>query len=53
MQQEKALKAQVDAAQHQEAVLKARLQLWIDEAYTITASIEAKLTQLQAIRERI
>ena len=53
MQQEKALKEQVDATRHKEAVLKACLQPWIDKAYTITASIESNLTQLQATQQRI
>lgn len=53
MQQEKVLKEQVDPTWHKEAVLKVRLQPWIDEAYTITASIEAKLVQLQATQEMI
>ncbi len=53
MQQAKALKEQVDAARHNEVILKACLQLWIDEAYTITTSIEAKLMQLQEMQERI
>ncbi len=48
MQQAKALKEQVDAAQNKEAVFKACLQSWIDEDYTITTSIEAKIVQLQA-----
>lgn len=43
MQHAKALKEQVDFAQHKEAVLKARLQPWIDKAYTITTSMEAKI----------
>ena len=43
----------MDAARHKEAVLKVHLQPWIDEAYTITASIEAKIAQLQATQERI
>lgn len=43
----------MDAARHKEAVLKVHLQLWIDEAYTIISSIEAKLTQQQATQERI
>jgi len=43
----------VDVARHKEAVLKAHLQPWIDEAYTITASIEAKLAKLKATQERI
>jgi len=42
------LKEQVDVVQHKEAVLKACLHPYIDEAYTITTSIEANLTQLQA-----
>lgn len=46
MQQEKALKEQVDSAQHKETFLKARLHPWIDVAYTIIATIEAKLAQL-------
>lgn len=47
MQEEKALKEQVDVTRHKEAVLKAFLQPWIDEAYTITTSIEGNLTKLQ------
>ena len=46
MQEAKALKEQVYAAWHKEAVLKACLQPWIYEAYAITTSIEVKLTQL-------
>jgi len=46
MQQAKALKEQVDAARHREAVLKARIQPWIDEAFIITTTIECKLTQM-------
>lgn len=46
IQQVKALKEQVDAAQHKEAVLKARTQPWIDEAFIITTSIEDKLAQM-------
>lgn len=53
MQQAKALKEQVDAAQHKEAFLKVCLEYWIDEAYTITTSIEENLTRLQETRERI
>jgi len=47
MQQAKALKEQVDATRHKEVVLKAYLKPWIDEAYTITTSIEANLVQLR------
>ena len=46
MQEAKALKEQVDATWHKEAVLKAHLQPWIDEAYMITASIEGNITTL-------
>jgi len=42
----KAFKEQVDTTQHKEAVLKARVQPWIDEAFVIIASIEAKLGQM-------
>ena len=46
MQQAKALKEKVDAVRHKEAVLKARVQPWIDEEFVITALIEAKLVQM-------
>lgn len=51
MQQEKALKEQVDVARHKEAVLKACVQPWIGEAFVITSSIEAKLMQMQGTQE--
>lgn len=50
MQEVNAFKEQVDVARHKEVVLKARLHPWIDEAYTITTSIEGKLAQLQVAR---
>jgi len=43
MQQARALKEQVDARRQKEALVKARVQPWIDEAFTITADIEGKL----------
>lgn len=43
----------MDVTRHKEAVLKVRLLPWIDENYTITISIEAKITQLEATQERI
>jgi len=43
MQQAKALKEQVDAVRHKEAVLKTCIHPWIDEAFTITIDIEGKL----------
>lgn len=46
LQEMKALKEQVDATQRKEAVLKARLRPWLEEAYVLTASIEGKLTSL-------
>jgi len=39
MQQAKALKEKVDTARHREAVLKVRIQPWIDEAFVITTTI--------------
>jgi len=53
MQQTKALKEQVDATQHKEAVLKARIQPWIDEAFTIIAEIERKLTQTKGTQAQM
>jgi len=53
MQQEKVLKEQLDAASHKEVVLKACLYSWINEAYSIIASIEENLTKLQATQQRI
>ena len=46
MQQEKALKEQVDVVRHKEVDLKARIQPWIDEAFVIIALIEANLAQM-------
>lgn len=43
LQQVKALKEQVDVARQKEAVLKAHIQPWIDEAFTITTTIKGKL----------
>ena len=53
MKQEKALKEQVDDARHKEAILQVHLQLWIDEVYVVTTSIEEKLTQLQETQEKV
>jgi len=44
----------VDVARQKEAILKVRIQLWIDEAFRITAYIKGKLTQMNvmhALRE--
>ena len=42
MQEAKALKEKVDIVRHKEAVLKARIHPWIDEAFMITKNIEGK-----------
>jgi len=39
----------VDAARQKEALLKTRVQPWIDEAFTITVDIEGKLAQMQGL----
>lgn len=46
MQQTKVLKDKVDTMRHREAVLKARVQPWIDEAFIIKTSIESKLAKM-------
>jgi chromosome segregation ATPase len=47
------LKEQVEAVQRKEAVLKARLGPWLDEAYVISATIEEKLASLQTTQQKI
>jgi len=39
----------VDATRQKEAVLKARVQPWIDEAFLITIDIEGKLTHMKVM----
>lgn len=41
------------AARHKEAFLKACIQPWINEAFAITAKIEAKLAQMQGMEEQM
>ena len=53
LQEVKALKEQVDAAQRKEVVLMARLGPWLDEAYVLTVSIEGKLASLKATQQKI
>ncbi len=53
LQEAKTLKEQVDATQHKEEVLKARLKPKMDEAYAVTTSIEGKLETLQATQQRL
>ena len=38
---------------HKEAVLKVRLKPWLDEAYTVMASIEGKLVTLQETQQKL
>ncbi len=49
MREAETLKEQVDAARQKEALLKVRIQPWIDEAFTIMADIEGKLAQMQGL----
>jgi len=49
LQQVKVLKEQVDVAQQKEAVLKVRVQPWIDEAFYINADIKGKLVQMKVM----
>lgn len=51
LQQAKALKEQVDTVCQKEAVLKAHVQPWIDEAFLIMADIEGKLTLMKAMHD--
>lgn len=43
----------MDATLHKEAVLKARLKPWLDEAYTVTSSIEGNFANLQASQHKL
>ena len=38
---------------HKEVVLKAHIKTWINEAFVITASIKAKLMQMQGTQEQM
>lgn len=53
LEEEKALKEHVYVAQCREAVLKARLGPWLDEAYVLTTTIEGKLVSLQETQQKI
>lgn len=48
----KQLKEEVDIVLHKEAVLKARLKPWLDEAYAVTWNIEGKFVTLQATQKK-
>lgn len=39
----------MDASKQKKALLKARIQPWINEAFTITTDIEGKLSQMQGL----
>ena len=53
MQQSKVLKEQVDVAGHKEEILKAYVQPWIEEAFTIIVDIEGNLAQIQGMYAQI
>lgn len=53
LQEAKELKEQVNATQQREAVPKARLGPWMDEAYVLTTTIEENLTNLQRTQQKI
>jgi len=43
----------VDATLHKEAMMNARMNPWVDEAYTVIGSIEGKLATLQVMQQKI
>ena len=47
MQEAQALKEQVDTACQKEAGLKACIHPWLEEAFTVTTTIEGKLVQMK------
>lgn len=49
----KKLLEQVEVSQRKEAILKARLGSWLDEAYVISTTIEEKLACLQRTQHKI
>ena len=53
MQEAKALKELVDAAQHKPVVSKACLKPWLDEAYVISSTIEEKMAGLQRTQQKV
>eukprot|EP00253_Pinus_taeda_P033646 PITA_33646 len=53
LQEAKQLKEQVHVVLHKEAVLKARLKPWLDEAYAVIGSIEGKLVTLQVMQQKL
>lgn len=49
MKEIRALKAQVDATRKKEAVLKERIQPWLDKSFLVSTTIEGKLAYMQAV----
>lgn len=47
------MKGKVDAAQHKEVVLKVCLKPRLDEAYSVTTSIEGNLVSLQETQQKL
>jgi len=47
------MKEQVDVTLHKEAVLKARLNPWLEESYAVTGNIEGKLATLQETQQKL
>ena len=43
------LKAQVDTVQQQEAILKECIQPWLNEAFSISTTLEGKVVHMQAV----
>lgn len=46
MREAQALKAQVDVVCQREAMIKERIEPWLEEEFTVTATIEVKLAQM-------
>lgn len=53
LQEAKQLLTQVEAVQKKEAVLKARLGPWLDEAYIVFVNIKEKSANLQSMQQKI
>jgi len=51
MREAQALKEKVDAARQKEAMLKKRIQPWLDEAFMASSNIEGMLTHKQVASE--
>jgi len=53
LKEAKQLKEQVDVVLHKEAVLRARLKPWLEEAYIVIGNVEGKLVTLQAMQQQV